>query len=184
MKIINLLIDIDGVACDHASSICAWVNQEYGLTTSPSDITKWNHDFGPITFVEAVDICYKDEAFVLKMPTSHGFIDFYKSLNDIATITFATARQHSKHATEAWVEAFFPGSKLIFTKSKSLVDAQDYIIDDYHVECINCAKAGKRSFLLKRPWNTNESVKFEIARYNTIIHSDSFNHIFCTISRS
>ena len=50
-----LIIDIDGVACDHAKGICHAVNKDFGLNSKPDDVTTWDYNFGPITFVEAVE---------------------------------------------------------------------------------------------------------------------------------
>ena len=45
------VVDIDGVACEHAKAICEWVSREYNIAVTVDDVTSWDPDFGPITFV-------------------------------------------------------------------------------------------------------------------------------------
>ena len=72
----NILIDIDGVACDHAATVCRWVNDQFKIESHPQQVTTWNHNFGPITFEEVVNKCYSNQGFVQSMEVSDGFMDF------------------------------------------------------------------------------------------------------------
>ena len=91
----RFLIDIDGVACDHAKGMCERVNVEFGLTSRFDDVTSYDHDFGPITFVEAVRNYYPDAEFVKGLAVHEGFIDFLRSVESHVAVEFATNRVYS-----------------------------------------------------------------------------------------
>jgi len=93
------VVDIDGVACEHAKAICKWVSREYNIVVTVDDVTSWDPDFGPITFVKAVNNCYPNEEFILKMEVTPGFDSFLKQLSQKVIVKFATARK--KYAHEA-----------------------------------------------------------------------------------
>lgn len=177
----SLIVDIDGVACDHAKAICDWVNAEYKLAATPSHVTSRDHDFGPITFGEAVNRCYPNEEFIMSMMVSEGFMDFYEALQGKADITFATARIASQAATEAWIKKHFPNKSVVFTPQKSLLLNHDFLIDDFHSECIKSAEKGIHSLLIKRPWNSDEIIARAIANHSNITYCTSFTAALSTM---
>ena len=177
----NLLIDIDGIACDHAKSICERVNADFGLTANPNEIVTWDHKFGPITFVQAVAKYYPDCDFIKSMKVSKGFFEFYESVKGIVNITFATAREHSREATTNWIACNFPGETVVFTKNKALVKGQDILIDDYYGECIASAKTGVSCILFSRPWNNTPEIFKSISKYKNIAYCQSFEEAFLRI---
>jgi 5'(3')-deoxyribonucleotidase len=148
----TLLIDIDGVACDHASAICERVSQEFGITCSREDVSSYDHDFGPITFCGAVDRYYPDERFILSMPVSSGFVEFLNSAALSFRVVFATARKHSHDATSQWVKTRLGDYAVTFGGRKADIKG-DFLIDDYPPECIGAARMGITSFLIDQPWN-------------------------------
>jgi len=153
------LVDIDGVACAHAKSICLAVNVDYGLFSTEDDVVTYDHNFGPITFKEAVEKYYPDEKFVMGMSVSEGFSCLLEGLKDRMTIKFATARRYSHDATRLWIKQNFGDSfEVLFTRKKVNVEF-DYLIDDYPPEVEAVAENGKIGFLLSRPWNNNIIVR-------------------------
>lgn len=173
----KLLIDIDGVACDHAYSICEWIGLRFGIKTEPSEVTTWDHHFGPISFIEAVDECYPNYEFVRSMKVSNGFMDFYNAIHDKVNITFATARSYSEGATRDWIEHYFPGNSVVFTPQKALVLEQDFMIDDSHKECITCAKTGMNCLLLRQPWNGSRDILNDTTNFKNITYCLSFSDV-------
>ena len=171
------IVDIDGVACDHAKAICEWVSREYNISVTVDDVTSWDPDFGPITFVEAVNACYPDEKFILKMEATPGFDSFLKQLSQNVIVKFATARKKYAHeATRLWVNKNFGEFETFFVKSKSELIC-DFIADDSFDEVIKAANFGKTSFLFSRPWNNNEKTKNSIAKLSNCYFVRSFNEI-------
>jgi hypothetical protein len=159
------LIDIDGVACDHAKGICDRVNVDYCLNYCFDDVQSWDFDFGPITFVEAVNKYYQDPEFILSLPVHAGFSIFLQSIEGIAFVEFATNRNFSRVATESWVNKNLGEYPVYFVSDKTELN-YDCIIDDHQDIVIKSAELGKISFLISRPWNTNKKTlrKIESAR--------------------
>ncbi len=176
------LIDIDGVACEHAKAICKWVNEKYKINSKVEDVTSWDHNFGPITFVDAVEICYPDKNFILSMEVTHGFHEFLKQLSKVMTAKFVSARKKYCHnATRLWVKEKFGELDVCFVKSKTEVDF-DYIVDDSPEEIIAVAGEGKECFLFSQPWNNNKATKDKLKKFNQIHFVDSFTDIIHFLS--
>lgn len=149
----QMVIDIDGVACAHAEAICEQVNKDFDLASSVEDVTTWDHDFGPITFVKAVEQYYPRSSFILSMQPLSGFSTFLDMTREHFDISFATARVHSQEATQQWLIEHFDGSfELSFVKEKVQL-SPDILIDDCPGEIMKVVGAGGLGFLLKRPWN-------------------------------
>jgi 5'(3')-deoxyribonucleotidase len=179
----TLLVDIDGVACLHAKAICNWVNITYGTKVKYEDVKSWNHDFGKVTFPEAVDICYPDRDFILNMEVTPDFLKFIASMGKIMMIKFASSRKKYCHdATTEWVKNKLGNYEIIFTNIKANIPF-DYLIDDYHEECIRAANKGKSVFMINRPWNDSEEIKQEIKKYTAIQIMYSFDDIEHTLKQ-
>jgi 5'(3')-deoxyribonucleotidase len=172
----TLLIDIDGVACDHASAICSWVSDEYMINAKYEDVTSWNHNFGPITFIEAVEKYYPRKDFILNMEVTSGFLDFLKSMGKRMNIKFATSRQYSHNETCRWIREKFGDYETFFIGSKVYIFF-DYLIDDRHEECIRAAREGRIAFLMSRPWNDNEQTKHKVKAFQNIHFIKSFDEV-------
>ena len=171
------VVDIDGVACEHAKAICEWVSHEYNIAVTVDDVTSWDPNFGPITFVKAVNTCYPNEKFILKMEVTPGFDSFLKQLLQKAIVKFATARKKYAHeATRLWVNKNFGEFETFFVKSKAELSC-DFIVDDYLGEVIEAANTGKTSFLFSRPWNNNENTKNTIVKLSSCHFVSSFDEI-------
>ncbi len=171
------VVDIDGVACEHAKAICEWVSREYNIAVTVDDVTSWDPDFGPITFVKAVNTCYPNEEFILKMEVTPGFDSFLKQLSQKVIVKFATARKKYAHeATRLWVNKNFGEFETFFVKSKAELSC-DFIVDDYLGEVIEAANTGKTSFLFSRPWNNNENTKNTIVKLSSGHFVRSFDEI-------
>ena len=172
------LIDIDGVACDHAQAICSWVNDNHGVNSSVEEITSWDHDFGPITFTRAVEVCYEIDSFIRNMRVTPGFSEFLNQIKMTMDVKFATARNCSYEATKSWIRNNFgDGFETHFVNKKADVDC-DYIIDDHPDEIISSAAKGKVCFLFDQPWNSNSSVNRKLNKYNKIYRVESFADVF------
>ena len=120
----TLLIDIDGVACEHAEAICDRVNIDFRLNSKVEDVTTWDHDFGPITFKQAVDKYYQETNFVLNMEITPGFQSFLNEIKDIVKVKFATRRKHSKDESEKWIanmEAKGLPGKAVYEEARRLI---------------------------------------------------------------
>lgn len=164
----TLLIDIDGVACAHAKAICNWVNITYRTNSKYKDVKSWNHDFGKVTFPEAVSICYPNKDFILNMEVTPGFHKFLASMKRTTMIKFASSREKYCHdATTEWVKNKIGDYEIEYIGIKANIPF-DYLIDDYHEECIKAASKEKSVFMIKRPWNDSKEIKQEIRKYPTI----------------
>jgi 5'(3')-deoxyribonucleotidase len=155
---LRVVIDIDGVACAHADAICKRINDDYGIHVSSDDVVSWDHDFGPITFIEAVEKYYPRDGFVLSMSPTIGFDVLLQNVEPFSTVTFATARIHAKQDTVEWIRKsfgqFYP---VEFVKTKSSLKT-DVVIDDSEKEVITAAARGLSAILLTQPWNDHASV--------------------------
>lgn len=179
----RLVVDIDGVACAHAYAICSWINEKYDLNTCEADVAEWDHDFGPITFVEAVRECYARPSFIINMPVTDGFLLFYEKASQHLDVSFATARKELCHdATRQWIMDNFNSSAVKFLSSKADLD-YDYLIDDYPGEIIASAEKLRQSFLLKKPWNDNCDVRKSLSSYPSACIVNHYDDIWEIISR-
>ncbi len=171
------LIDIDGVACAHAKAICEWVNKEYKLSSKVTDVTTWDHDFGPITFVEAVKKYYRDKDFILNMEVTLGFREFLDCLTEMMTVKFASSREYSQEATAHWVKRKFGNYEVLFVDRKAKLKV-DYIIDDCPEEVLGAADKGIVSFLLRQPWNDNKTTREKLRSIKCAHFVSTFLDVF------
>ncbi|HOX38864.1 MAG TPA: hypothetical protein PL033_12815 [Candidatus Brocadiia bacterium] len=151
------VVDIDGVVCNHANAICEFVNNKFGINSQVDDVTSWDHDFGPISFVKAVEETYCREDFILGMPVELNAGWFLKDLAAQFEVILASARKPVCHAaTRKWVEQNFGNFEVIFPGSKTDIQAH-FLVDDNIDEVISFTKTSgcRTSFLFKRPWNNN-----------------------------
>jgi len=180
----TLLVDIDGVACSHAKAICNWVNITYGTNAQYEDVKSWNHNFGNVTFPEAVEICYPNRDFILNMEVTPGFHKFIAKIENNMMIKFASSRKEYCHdTTMEWIKNKIGNYEIIFAAKKADIPF-DYLIDDYHEECIRSANGGKSVFMINRPWNDNEEIRQEIKKYPTIEIMYCFEDIEHFINRA
>lgn len=172
------LIDIDGVACEHAKAICNWVAKEYVIESTEEDVTTWDYDFGPISFVEAVRKCYPDADFILGIEVTPGFPEFVESLAKVMTAKFASARPECAHsATRQWIrENFETEFEVIFAKEKANLHF-DYLVDDCPDEIVTAAAKGRTCFLFDRPWNRSEEIRANLSKVKGVHVANSFDDI-------
>jgi 5'(3')-deoxyribonucleotidase len=177
MKSDVFLIDIDGVACAHAKAICKWVNKKYKINSKVEDITTWDHNFGAITFVEAVRICYTDENFILNMEVTPGFKEFFDHLTKMITVKFASTRKDSCDATRFWIKKNFGNKFAVVFVNKKIEISFDYLLDDQPEEVMLAACKGKTSFLLSQPWNNNDETKTSLKHLKHAYFVEDFREI-------
>jgi 5'(3')-deoxyribonucleotidase len=169
--------DIDGVACAHAKAICQQVNKEFSICAKEEDIKTWDHSFGKITFIEAVNKYYPDIKFIMEMEVTKGFLDFLENIKKKGVkVIFASARKHNQGVTEEWVKNNFGQQKVFFIKNKAELDF-DYLVDDNPDEVIEASKKGM-AFLLAKPWNNNEEIKNRLKNIKNSIFVNDFTEIF------
>ena len=172
------LIDIDGVACEHAKAICKWVNDEYKIISKVEDVTTWNYNFGQITFVDAVERCYHSEDFILNMEVTPRFHEFLEQLTKMMTVKFASTRKEYCHnATRLWIEKHFGDDFEILFVEKKIDISFDYLVDDQPKEVMAAASKGKAGFLLSRPWNNNEDRKSMLNEFKRVHFVESLTDI-------
>lgn len=176
-------VDVDGVACEHAKAICEWVSREYSIFVTVQDVTSWDHDFGPVTFVEAVKMCYPNEEFILQMEVTPGFDGFLKKLSQMVVVKFASGRKYGHEATKLWVKNNFGEFETIFVGRKAELSC-DFIVDDYVEEIVDAANVGKTCFLFSRPWNNNEITKNTIVHLSRVYFVRSFDEIIAVINKN
>lgn len=169
------LIDIDGVACEHAKAICKWVNDEYKINSKVEDVTTWNHNFGNITFVDAVERCYHSEDFILNMEITQEFYEFLEQLTKMMTVKFVSTRKEYCHnATRLWIEKHFGEEfEILFVEKKADLSF-DYLVDDSPKEVMAAASKCKACFLLSRPWNKDEGAKSKLNEFKRVHFVESF----------
>ena len=177
----TFLIDIDGVACEHAKAICDWVNRTYKTNSQVEDVTTWNHDFGPITFVQAVEVCYPQRDFILNMEVTAGFREFLQAIRTMFITRFVTKRKYSHDATRTWVRKHFGVFDTYFVESKEQVGF-DYLIDDSIEDIVRVASVGgsggRKYFLLKRPWNDSRSARRRLRGQKGVHFVKAFAGVF------
>jgi len=175
-----LLIDIDGVACNHAFSIVKKINEEYSLNFEVKDVTTWDYNFGPITFTQAVEKYYHDDNFIINMDATPGFHNFLKRIREVMLIQFATNRKKYCHlSTQSWIDKNFgPNLKVNFIDKKINFRLFDFLIDDNIDEILLVAEYGKKGFLYCRPWNENEITKKKLTKFKNIYFIKDFLEVF------
>ncbi|MCF7887766.1 MAG: hypothetical protein K9L76_00655 [Candidatus Omnitrophica bacterium] len=171
-----VLIDIDGVSCDHAEAICRFVNKDYDTAFTRDHVVKWDFSFGEIGFCDAVKKYYSKEDCVLGMSVMPGFKDFYLDIKDIFEVRFVTARKDYCHeSTKRWIFNNFKSENVIFEKDKCKVQG-DFLIDDTVDAVINAAKRGMSAFLLIQPWNKRD-IRSDIIENDRVYVVDMFTEI-------
>lgn len=166
MKKKVFLIDIDGVACEHAKAICERVNQEFNLNSRVEDVKCWAYDFGPISFVQAVKKYYPEEKFILSMEVTPFFNELLGCLKGRVCVKFATNRVAAAHAaTRQWVNNNFGENYEVISPKCKICEDFDFLIDDHVPEIMCAADKGKQCFLFRRPWNDNEETKRLLKKY-------------------
>ena len=177
----TFMIDIDGVACEHVKAVCKWVNERYKISSKVDDVTSWNHDFGPITFVQAVEMCYSCKDFILNMEVTPGFSEFLEGIRRMFITKFISTRKYSHDATIDWIRRHFGEFDVHFVESKNDVDF-DYLIDDSISEVVTLASVEnserRKCFLLKRPWNSSEFERAKIKELRQIHFIETFADVF------
>jgi len=178
------VFDIDGVACDHAGAICAVINKEFGIASKKEDVTTWDHNFGPITFKEAVSKYYPISSFIEEMPVALGFSEFLKEISKTMKVFFASARRPCCHeATMVWIrEKFGSKFKTHFVERKIELDF-DYLIDDCPGEVLAAAELGRTSFLFSRPWNNNPETKKRLNDQSQAFFVENFGGVLKFLSK-
>jgi len=157
-------IDIDGVACEHAKAICERINKEYNLNAEVSEINCWDYNFGPISFIQAVNQYYQDDNFISQMEVTPGFTNFLQNITKKFEVIFVTTRGSAcETATKKWIKKQFGYEyKVVFINKKEAIEFEfEFIIDDSPQEIKSLAEKGKICFLFSRPWNTKEQKKLK-----------------------
>jgi len=127
------------------------------------DVSSWDHDFGPITFTQAVAETYRDPDFVLSMGVIGGFAEFLSDVSRRFHVLFVSAREEYCHqATREWLRRHFGHQDVIFADDKAGISAS-YLIDDNPKDALAFAGYGHTAFLLKRPWNDNENTMQQLS---------------------
>lgn len=175
----KLVIDIDGVLCNHASAICGRVNEEFNLTFSSNDVIEWDFNFaGRITFIEAVDQYYQEHSFIVNMKPFKSALNFVQRASELFDITIATTRKDYAHkATLDWVHTIFGNDyKIRFIKSK--IDLQpDVLIDDNEDEILRVINTDTIGVLFLQPWNRNSQKAKFLLNSKNVFCSNDFNDI-------
>lgn len=170
-------IDIDGVACAHADAICRYVGETRGVECAAGDVTSWDHDFGGITFTEAVEEAYPDPQFILGMKVTPGFQPFLAELCEVFEGVFVSTRKPYCHEpTRRWIKQMFGAHQVKFTCHKDKVHAS-YLLDDNPDDVLGFANAGKTGFLLRQPWNDHEENLKPIRAHPRCHFARSFGHV-------
>jgi len=179
-------IDIDGVACEHIKAICKWVNKEYKINSKVEDVTTWNHNFGPINVVDAIEKCYHSEDFILNMEITPGFHEFLGKIIKIMEVKFVSTRKEYCHNfTRLWIKKKFGDEfEILFVGKKADLNF-DYLVDDNPKEVIAAASRDFNTcFLLCRPWNNNEDEKSKLNKFKQVHFMESFYDIICFINNT
>lgn len=179
----TFIIDIDGVACEHAKAICKWINEKYGLNSKVEDVTTWDHDFGPVSFIKAVEACYPNEEFILGMEVTPGFLDFLERIKTMVSVKFVSSRKYSHKASRLWIAKNFGEIETVFVESKKDISF-DYLLDDNHQEVIEASIRGQTSFLFKRPWNDNQKIRTELTKHKCAHFVESFPEIISFLEQN
>lgn len=174
MKILKF--DIDGVACDHAVAICNAVNAEFNCSSKKSDVTKWDHNFGDITFVEACKKYYPNVKFISQMPVTKGFRRLLENLKSKFSVSFITTRDHSHKETKSWIKNNLGDYCVEFVKSKESTTL-DVLVDDSEEEITNIVRNNKIGILLKQPWNDNALTRNNLQNINNAFIANDVNCI-------
>lgn len=157
------LINIDGVACDHVTAICGWVNKTFDLQYTPKLIRTPEHDFGPISFQEAVETCFQNDDFVLSLKPYNGVQDFIKTISEISTVKFMTTRKYAHKSTEKWVLKHFGDLEVLFTENMPELEFS-YMIDESAYAVCRYAAQKRPCFLMERPWNIDKDTITKIKK--------------------
>ena len=131
---------------------------------------------------QAVETCYQDGEFILKMEVTPGFHVFLNKLSHIAKVVFASGRKHGQDVTRLWVRKNFGEFETFFVKRKADLQCS-YMVDDYLPEVENGVQKGKTCFLFKRPWNDNDKTKAAIRQLCRAYFVESFDEILALLEQ-
>jgi hypothetical protein len=154
----KILVNIDGIVCDHVTYVCEWANKTFDLKSEPANVNTLEYDFGPVTFEEASETCFRSDDSVLSMGQYTGFKDFFDTLSEMLVVTFTSTRKYGQDATRQWIQKHFGNCEVLFTDRKSELEF-NYIIDDDPETILKSAAQKKISFLMSRPYNNNINTK-------------------------
>jgi len=170
-------VDVDGVACDHAAAVCKYVAEKYGVQCKREDVTSWDHNFGAVTFVKAVEEAYPNKDFLLAMEVTPGFEPFLARLRRHLDITFVSTRKpYCREATTEWIRKRFGKCPLLLAENKSQTEAK-LLLDDNPDELFRFAQGERIGFLLKQPWNQQTEVIGRIRSHPNLHFARDFGQV-------
>lgn len=131
-----ILVDIDDTIEDLVGAWCKWLNEKYGTSTMPEDITDWNMKkfFRQLTTVELFSPLLEEKFWETVQPREDAMKYLQRLYNKKYNIFLCTATtyQNVKMKHEKIVQRYFPyinWNHVIVTYRKSLINA-DYLVDD------------------------------------------------------
>ena len=166
-------VDIDGVVCKTSEAIYNQVKRDYGIEGDYKTQADYNHNFGKITFSEAVEKYFRDENFILSLKVFPGSKKFISFLKDRFFVFFFTTRRHSFGATKEWIARKFGDTPVSFVQRKA-DKPFDFLIDDNPTEIMVASVMGRKGFLLERPYNKHFFVRYMLVNltHNSYIVKD------------
>jgi len=156
---LKLAIDIDGVVCDLASSICKRISKKYGINLNVSDITRWNMQTDKFDFYSEIKEAQRSPEFMINLKPIDGAREAIEKLFFSYQIIFVTARPVTcLLSTQAWVTRYFGDIPIYHLPGegghgvKETIDF-DILIDDSPVNVLRALDVGRRVIIYTQPWN-------------------------------
>lgn len=155
----KIAIDVDGVLADQLAPTLTSINDVFGVTVQPEEITTWDEDIPgtPTDIKTEIEAALEDPQFVREMPVIEGAVEAVSKLErDSHYIIIATNRPEAIiDATEDWLIGHgIPFDEIHSTEEKSKADiAADVLIDDYYRNLERFTHDGRSGILYQRPYN-------------------------------
>lgn len=154
-------IDLDHTTFNPLPAICTAVNEQYGTTLTPTDITAYELPIPGSTdnISKVIHQLHEREDFIQTMEPMPGSIDTIQDLADAgATISIVTHR-HPK--TFDWTRQALETHNVPYDnfveqvpENKADLEDIDVLIDDLHAQVEGMAATNRDGILFLRPYNT------------------------------
>lgn len=157
----RLLLDVDGTVCRNLPRICEHVNDTYGLSVTPEEVTEWSYHF------EEIDQRIGEVADDLMRNKANWYIDGLAPLDDARVvltelqeagfeIVIVTHRLPETHeATRRWFDDHgIPFDEFVEDVPENKAELRgDVLIDDHHRQVEHAVESGKVGILMDQPYN-------------------------------
>lgn len=156
----RIAVDVDGVLADRIGGIVELIEEQYGVTLSPTDVDEWDFSIpGTETDIHAViEESTADRAHLLGLDPIPGAIEGMRTIASEHEILIATHRPPRIHDhTKRWLDEHeIPFDRFASSCGDYKCEVRaDALIDDRPANVRAFADAHGRAILFEQPWNVD-----------------------------